>query len=300
MSKHNQALSKERIATKCICCGGKHLSASPAIIMPFVSDRALGWKPTHIDESWGLRSIRSGMAYALCNSLLCNECDLVFMDVRFSEQEMARLYRNYRGEEYTALREFYEPGYINRNIELGTRIPYLNESEKFISQYILNPKSVLDWGGDTGINTPFLSTASSVTLYDISEKRDRSGESISSRLRLEGRDFDLISCCNVLEHVPYPAEVLRDISRYMSYETILFVEVPFETLRIHNGPTSVLKLKRHWHEHINFFSEKSLRELVDLAGLRVLGFRELETKTTGNQAYVFQLVCSLNGSDVTG
>ena len=30
------------------------------------------------------------------------------------------------------------------------------------------------------------------------------------------------------------------------------------------------QLKRHWHEHINFFSESSLRRLCERAGLQVL------------------------------
>lgn len=258
--------SKERIANCCVCCGTTDLSASPAIIMPFVSDRAFGWKPTRVDDSWGLRTISSGMAYALCNSLLCNECGLIFMDVRFTDSEMARLYHDYRGKDYTALRERYEPGYIHRNAELGVRLSYLTESESFISSHIRKPHRILDWGGDTGVNTPFVNSASEITLYDISQKKDSAGEGISSRKRLEGKHFDLITCSNVLEHVPYPHEVLVDICGYMSPDTFLFIEVPFENLRIRESDVSALNLKRHWHEHINFFSRESLDQLLTRAG----------------------------------
>ena len=55
-------LRRERIATQCVCCGGTRLKSAPAVLMPFISHRAFGWEPVVIDESWGLKTIRSGTA----------------------------------------------------------------------------------------------------------------------------------------------------------------------------------------------------------------------------------------------
>ncbi|WP_139165774.1 hypothetical protein [Chromobacterium amazonense] len=138
---------KVQQAKQCIACDSTQLRSSPAILMPFVSHRALGWAPALIDESWGLRSISNGHAYALCLSVYCPNCELLFSDIRFDDQQMASLYFDYRGEAYTSLRDYYEPGYASRNLGLSRPLPYLGKSEEYILRYGTSPLSVLDWGG---------------------------------------------------------------------------------------------------------------------------------------------------------
>src|SRR5437016_2710182 len=91
--------SNERIASRCICCDGDQLAKSPAILMPFIAKRVFGWEPVEIMDDWGLRDIKSGMAYPLCNSVQCASCGVLFLDIRFSDSEMATLYSGYRGEQ---------------------------------------------------------------------------------------------------------------------------------------------------------------------------------------------------------
>ncbi len=67
-----------KIATACPCCGGEALTRSPAVLMPFVAHRAFGWQPVEITPDWGLRTIPTGLAYPLCNSVQCEGCGLVF------------------------------------------------------------------------------------------------------------------------------------------------------------------------------------------------------------------------------
>jgi hypothetical protein len=203
---------------------------------------------------------------------------------------MGRLYRNYRGAEYTKLRDFYEPGYESRNLELAQPLVYLRETEDFLRKFIRRPQVILDWGGDTGVNTPFKDVAE-VNIYDISEKLDGEGASVSDKHRLRSKSFDLITCCNVLEHVPHPSNVLAEIKEFMAEATVLFVEVPFETLRVQNTSADVLQMKRHWHEHINFYSEMALRSLMRHSSLQVLALRSIATNEKGNQDHVFQLIC---------
>ena len=280
----------DRVARHCVCCGSSALRSSPAIMMPFISDRVFGWKPTRIEAEWGLKTIESGMAYALCNSLVCEECGMLFMDFRFSENEMARLYRNYRGEEYTQLRDFYEPGYASRNQELAHQLSYLGSTDEFLDFFIKNKPRILDWGGGTGINTPLKGIAKEIEIYDISEKLNGDGDGVANKSRLKSKIYDLITCCNVLEHVAYPALVLKELKEYSNEATIFFIEVPHETLCIECPDNSIVYRKRHWHEHINFFSEASLRFLISKCGFELLALRTLATNEKGNQAYVFQLV----------
>jgi predicted TPR repeat methyltransferase len=213
------------------------------------------------------------------------------MDIRFSEDEMSRLYHKYRGVEYTALRDFYEPGYASRNEELAQPLIYLKQTEEFLSKFVAMPETILDWGGDTGVNPPFKNQVSEVIIYDISAKLDEEGTSLSDKHRLVSKTFDLIACCNVLEHVPHPSTVLAEIKEFMTAGTVLFIEVPFETIRVENNSVSALHMKRHWHEHINFYSELSLRRLTYNSGLDVIALRTIATNEKGNQAHVFQLIC---------
>jgi aminopeptidase N len=67
------------------------------------------------------------------------------------------------------------------------------------------------------------------------------------------------------------AGLLGGMRAVMDDETVLYIEVPFEKL-MQNNPHSKNKylLKKHWHEHINFFSESSLHELTKNCGLKIV------------------------------
>ena len=144
-----------KIANSCVCCGEKNLNKSPAILMPFISERVFDWTPVEINEDWGLRTVKSGMAYSICHSLQCTNCHHLFLDIRFGNIEMDRLYHEYRKEEYVELREKYEPGYKLKNSELSEGYNYISDIEKFIQPHLIAKQlRILDWGGDSGKNTP--------------------------------------------------------------------------------------------------------------------------------------------------
>jgi hypothetical protein len=285
---------RERVASKCICCDSNELMSSPAILMPFVAHRALGYAPVLIDESWGLRTINSGTAYTIAKSLLCKTCFCVFLDIRFSDLEMSRLYENYRGTEYTKLRENYEPGYSERNARLSAGIKYLPVVESFLRRYVPKHPKILDWGGDTGQNSPFKNERQILDIFDISNKNvipkaRRVDSSMIARQR-----YDLVICSNVLEHIPFPADLLVEIRKSMQNETILYIEVPHEEL-MRNPDTRDIShlLKKHWHEHINFFTLQSLEALISLAGMQVLEIKEAKVPTETSTDFILMAACRL-------
>ena len=288
ISKFN--LQKKRISTQCVCCGGYSLKSSPAILMPFVAHRVFNWAPVAIDESWGLSTIQNGNAYSICNSLYCEDCGLLFLDIRFSDDELNRLYDNYRGQEYNILREHYEPGYTLRNDKLNAGIDYIAEIEKFIEPFLKFPLTILDWGGDTGKNTPFKNNNDALHIYDISNKRLISGAINVTKEMALSRVYGLIVCSNVIEHVPYPLNLLIDIAFAMDKDSVLYLETPLEDVTLNNCGNLHLK-KKHWHEHINFYSERSLRSLVENAGLEVIGLKVIKATAGGRSSHLFQLAC---------
>ncbi len=260
--------------------------------MPFVSHRVFGWEPVIIDESWGLQTVKTGNAYSICKSLACSDCDFLFLDIRFSPSEMEKLYQDYRGDDYTSLRELYEPGYALRNENLNAGIDYMGQVESFLEPYLTFPLTVLDWGGDTGKNTPFKGRSDVFDIYDISSKPVIDGARIVSKEVAFSNQYKLIVCSNVLEHVSYPSDMIFEIKNAMDKGSILYIEVPLENVQINAGPDSYLK-KKHWHEHINFFTETSLRRLAMNAGLEVVELRELVLQFAGKTLVMFQMACRL-------
>lgn len=286
-------LRRHRVADQCVCCGSQSLQYAPAVLMPFVAHRTFGWAPALIDESWGLNTIQKGLAYSVCKALLCADCGLLFSDIRFSEDELDRLYRNYRDEAYTMLREHYEPGYTLRNEALGQALDYGGIVESFLGPHLQFPVSILDWGGDTGKNTPFKSRCSSLDIFDISTIHVIDGARSVGRQEAIAKKYDLIVCSSVLEHVPYPSDLLQDIKEAMRPDSVLYLEVPYEeVVRVHGR--NALSHKRHWHEHVNFFSPHAMQRLVENSGLQIIDMNSDASITAGLKfSYIMQLVCKL-------
>jgi len=282
------------IASRCICCDDSGLLASPAVLMPFVAKRAFGWEPVEITSEWGMRDLKPGHAYSICNTFRCSKCGVLFLDIRFSEGEMSALYRNYRGEEYTSTRERFEPGYSARNDILVAGSTYIPDVEAFLSEFATLPLRMLDWGGDTGRNTPFLGRLSLHHIYDISDKEPVPGGQVVDLSTIAATDYDLIVCSNVLEHVPYPEKTIRSMIAAMSPSTILYIEVPHEDLiRFAASQEGLEKMKKHWHEHINFFTPASAERLLHRCGLEVLGRTTLDVNAGGKDAQAFGIAAKL-------
>lgn len=281
-----------RVASHCICCHSANLNRSPAILMPFVASRVFGWEPVEITPEWGLRDIRPGHAYSVCNSVQCADCGVLFLDIRFNDAEMSALYRGYRNEAYTALRDRFEPGYRERNQIYVDGSFYIPQIEAFLEPHVTPAPRVLDWGGDTGLNTPFRTRSALLHVYDISDKDVVEGAVRVDKSIVAGTDYDLIVFSNVLEHVPFPIDTLAEIATEMGPQTLLYIEIPHEDLmRLSPGSTELHRQRKHWHEHINFFSEASLEPLLNASGLTPVEIRKLEVTAGGRQAHTFSIVC---------
>ena len=132
-------------------------------------------------------------------------------------------------------------------------------------------------------------------IYDISTKDVIDGAKIVNKDEAFSKKYKLIVCSNVLEHVPYPSDLLFDILNTMDKDSILYIEVPLEDIIFNNEKDSHLR-KKHWHEHINFYSEKSLKRLVENVMLEIVDLRKLKVTTGGSASYIFQVACRIKSN----
>ena len=130
---------------------------------------------------------------------------------------------------------------------------------------------MLDWGGGNGLNSPFLGRAAILHVHDISAVPCVAGTEPARPAEFGKRHYDLLACSEVLEHVPYPLELLKAMLPAAGTQTLLYLEVPHEALvREFPGSRELAPRKRHWHEHINFFNLDALVCLLERAGLRYI------------------------------
>ena len=74
--------------------------------------------------------------------------------------------------------------------------------------------------------------------------------------------------------------------------TLPYTEVPLqEIICIRNQ--DLYKRKTHWHEHMNRFSEASLKHLCSNRGFEVTDIKVLEVHDSPNIAHRFQIVCGV-------
>jgi 2-polyprenyl-3-methyl-5-hydroxy-6-metoxy-1,4-benzoquinol methylase len=85
-------------------------------------------------------------------------------------------------------------------------------------------------------------------------------------LRFAENHFDVVTLWQVLEHVPYPLMVLKEVHRILKPGGLLVVSTP----NIEGIPAKILR-KRWWdikRLHVNQFSTKTLRDILQNAGFK--------------------------------
>lgn len=215
-----------------------------------------------------------------CASVSCQVCGHLFLDMRFNETEMARLYDNYRSEEYVNTRDMYEPGYREKNKTLNDGYRYMDQTEEYIKGCVCPNPIILDYGSGSDLNTPLKKDALKIDLYDFAKPTI-----------LYRNHYDLVVCANVLEHASDPLDILNRVTRHMSDKSVLFIEIPYEnTMKETEDHKDLFLKKKHWHEHVNFFTWASISKLVERSDLRVFKSRELKIDGESSD-HVIQLVC---------
>lgn len=88
---------------------------------------------------------------------------------------------------------------------------------------------------------------------------------------LEG-EYDIIMMFHVIEHLPEPVETLKQLSRHLSPKGMIYAEVP----NVNDALASLYNVDAarrflFFTDHLQYFSRRSLSELIGQAGLKEVG-----------------------------
>jgi SAM-dependent methyltransferase len=260
----------------CVICDGEIRRLKCALVAPFLATRIWERSPFCVDL------------------VECLTCGFRFYNPRLDAAEETRLYAGYRSPEYQRMRQAYEPWYtVAFNAELASARSYEIRREKIraiLRQHLAGRaiKSVLDYGGDHGDLARGLIEGAAAFVYDISGIP--AAEGVTATSDPAGCQADLVINSNVLEHVGFPRQLVEEILRATPAGGIVYLEVPCES------PSGLMRIARRvaqvaimsvarpalarlvvrpaalymMHEHINYFTERSLTTLMRVCGCAVM------------------------------
>jgi hypothetical protein len=261
----------------CLICETDQVTRHRGLVAPFLARRI-----------WDRKSFPATL-------LRCAECSFQFFTPRLELEEEVRLYTGYRNAEYQKERFATEPWYTEK-LNTALSSPETMAGRRSAVSAVLTTnladgviKNILDFGGARGELIENLIPGARGFVYDISQIEPLPGiESVALGAR---RDFDLVICSNVFEHVASPRLLLEEVLSFCSPGSYVFIEVPEETPL--DGKCILKRLAQAgWlvaarpevamevlpmgttyvmHEHLNFYSPTALRRLLlTKPGMRIV------------------------------
>ncbi len=165
-------------------------------------------------------------------------------------------------------------GIIQSHHEKKTENKYQKKFTR-ITKFVKNPYLVLDFGCGNGTFVQFLRSKGYQSYgYDKSKTIQRylDLQNIPQYKRLQDvpdHSFDVVTCSDVIEHIPYPRLLIRQIKQKLQNNAILILGTP----NAYGFSSSILRQK--WWvfgpaAHFVLFSSKSIKILLESEGFEVL------------------------------
>lgn len=202
---------------------------------------------------------------------VCEHCSFIQTAIPFSDEEIGRLYADYRSPSYHQQRIQYEPEYAAiaeavgyDPVEVRTRTTALSA---FLHKELrmTDPLTTLDYGGSDGRFIPDI--PGSKFVYEISNIDPLPGVTrVKSESEL-GR-YSLVLLAHVTEHVTHPLNLVRKLSAYVEPGGHLYIETPQEISDEQRAELqqSTLPPDIGVHEHINYYCVPAVAALLEAAG----------------------------------
>ena len=218
----------------------------------------------------------------------CDECGMQFISPRLNKEGLKLLYSSYKTSTVS--------GKYNTESDVS-KLEYIAFA-KYIRQTLPNGGRILDVGCGIG---NLISEFKGEKKYDIfgiefsevpaKQAIERGfnvkcGDLISERY--PSKSFDAIVLLYVLEHVPNPREILREINRLLKDDGRFFMAVPnYRYLKIafDNKISRMIvrdKISLHAGEHLQNYTPVTLRKMLELENYRVVSQKLATPLNTGS------------------
>lgn len=226
-----------------------------------------------LPTSWMSRVTTS---FAFLEMQLCKHCSFVQTKILFRDEDIARLYRDYRSASYNAQRIHYEPQYADISLAIGQA-----DSEVRIRRTALNSflnkvlhttdkDNILDYGGADGRFIPDIPGAKFV--YEISGMAPiPSVTRITSESELGLERYSLVTFAHVIEHVTHPLNMIRKLNSYVRPGGYLYIETPQEISDQQRADLqhAAARIDIGIHEHINYYCVPAVTAVLESSGFTV-------------------------------
>ena len=177
----------------------------------------------------------------------CSYCEFISKDVshQISTEEEIKIYN-----------------YHNNSIEDASYVAYFNHFiETSISPYISDGKFGIDFGsGPSPVLAQLLMRdyGYAMDIYDLYYAPEK--------LYL-GKKYDLVTCTEVIEHIPNPIAVFETFKDLLQTEGVLAVMTQFHTNNLDDFKV--------WHyirdkSHISFFTPRTMKVIAEKIGLKIV------------------------------
>ena len=194
----------------------------------------------------------------------CESCEFLAPWFEISNDQLLDFYTFYLSEDYKAKRLLMEKAYISAVQSHGSKEEFFirqQEYEKFIEEDVIqllnrfevSKLKLLDYGGGESGIQPNKSLVETRTL-EVSDESD-------PETFHDFEQFHLVQSLHVLEHVGNPLATTKHMLELCIAEGLVFIEVPLEYPGWIQDKEPVLP--DYCNEHINKFTEKSIRKLAE-------------------------------------
>jgi len=214
-------------------------------------------------------------AFAFVEMQLCTRCFFIQTKTPFHDEDIMRLYLDYRSPAYNQQRIQYEPEYAQIASEVGHGQREVSSRRSALSTFLQkalqtsDAHTILDYGGADGRFMPDI--PGSKFVYEISNIDPVPGV---TRIRSESElgTYSVVLFAHVTEHVPHPLNLVRKLSAYVEPEGYFYIETPQEISDEERADLQRNALRRDIgiHEHINYYCIPAVAALLETAGFTVV------------------------------
>ncbi len=208
----------------------------------------------------------------------CEECGFIFQNNILNEFGMSLLYGIWINEDKLI-------SHRKDNSKNPEIYKYYKNTMAVVKAVLKrNDIKIIDYGAGTAeVYNAVHQLGFDITALEYSEKRvswlQENGYKVVHNREIKNNKYDLVIMNQVLEHIPDPKEVLRNVYEILSNNGLMIISTP-DCRNVENfikkGNLDI-RLFEYLspHQHINAFTNKSLKGICDIIGFKSININKL-------------------------